>query len=572
MTLSLAQRKAKDRLEKKEKQKPKTVGKYTKNIELKPFALPKTYDEFLSKNFPKIYIGKKAFFQDDFWEHIWSIKKGIRPRPFIGEWPRGFAKTTNGEVASVAFGLKGFKYLLYISETQSQADDRIQNIGSLLESKEIAEAFPTISNKKVNKEGNSKGWRRNRLYTASGFVCDGIGLDVARRGVKLEENRPDVIIFDDIDNKLDSLQTTLKKIKTLTQSLIPAGSNDVAIIGLQNIIIKHGIFARLAGIADEEADFLFDRIVSGPYPAVIDAQYGKVWNEEAGREVWQITAGMPTWPEVKPIEVLNELIMNSGLQSFREEQQHEVGNQTGDLFKDIIFEQVEAEDLPDFDDIQCWGDVAVTSTDKSDNQALSVAGLHGYDVYALSQWEGIDTPNNMLKRGILLALRWGCSVFGIETNQGGDLWESSYDAAFDELYAEGELDSYIMKAFLASSSLKRRFPDANEIDDLPESIRIELKKQIKVPYRQRKVSAAKHGSKPERHQNLQTAYEQGGIYHLIGESGALEQALRRLPFKPHDLADAFWHSWYEFTNPDSGSSKKPDYSWMQSTKISIRNG
>lgn len=151
-------------------------------------------------------------------------------------------------------------------------------------------------------------------------------------------------------------------------------------------------------------------------------------------------------------------------------------------------------------------------------------------------------------------------MFGIETNQGGDLWETSYDAAFDELYKEGELDTYILQKFYHNSSLKRRFPNVDNIDDLPKSIRIELKNQIKIPYRQRKVSSAKHGSKPERHQNLQTAYEQGGIYHLIGESGALEQALRRLPFKPHDLADAFWHSWYEFANPDA--SKNKSYDWL----------
>jgi len=38
----------------------------------------------------------------------------------------------------------------------------------------------------------SKGWRRNRLRTASGFTIVAIGLDTAARGVKLDEDRPDL--------------------------------------------------------------------------------------------------------------------------------------------------------------------------------------------------------------------------------------------------------------------------------------------------------------------------------------------------------------------------------------------
>ena len=98
----------------------------------------------------------------------------------------------------------------------------------------------------MSKYGTSRGWRRNRLRTAGGFTIDAVGLDTAARGLKVEEQRPDLIFLDDIDGKHDTLATTAKKIATLTTSVLPAGSSNVAVIFVQNLIIKDGVASRLA--------------------------------------------------------------------------------------------------------------------------------------------------------------------------------------------------------------------------------------------------------------------------------------------------------------------------------------
>ena len=175
------------------------------------------------------------------------MRAGERSRPFVGIWPRGFGKSTSTELACAAIAARQTRrYALYVCESQDQADDHIANVAGMLESRRFEDAYPDVAERRLNKYGSSRGWRRNRLRTASGFTIDAIGLDVAARGVKLDEDRPDLLIFDDLDGKLDTAATTDKKLATLTHTLLPAASDAPAVLAIQNLVIPDGIFARLA--------------------------------------------------------------------------------------------------------------------------------------------------------------------------------------------------------------------------------------------------------------------------------------------------------------------------------------
>lgn len=246
---------------------------------------------------------------------MWSIEKGTAPPAFIGIWPRGGAKSTSVEMACVAVGARRVRnYILYVCETQQQADDHVQNIGSMLESATVEAFYPDLASRELNKYGNSKGWRRNRLRTASGLTIDAIGLDTASRGIKMDEDRPDLIALDDLDDTSDNAETTIpKKIAALTQKILPAGSEDCAVLAVQNLVRDDGIFGKLAS---GEADFLANRIVSGPHPALIGFQ------EEFKDGKHVITAGTPTWVG-QGIPECQALIDRIGIRSFRLECQHE---------------------------------------------------------------------------------------------------------------------------------------------------------------------------------------------------------------------------------------------------------
>jgi hypothetical protein len=276
------------------------------------------WDAWLSELFGTYVKAGFAERHVDFWTWVWSILRGVRPEPFIGIWPRGGGKSTSGELATVAIGARGVRaYVLYICETQDQADEHVGNVGSMLESPKVEEYYPALATRRIGKYGSSKGWRREQLRTASGFNVSGIGLDVARRGAKLDEYRPDVIIFDDIDDITDTPQITEKKIATLSKSLLPAGSIDCAVLGMQNLIHANSIFSRFV---DGRADFLTDRVVSGPFKAVEGLQYAIV----DGQPV--ITGGRPTW-QGQNLARAQEQMRTWGVSSFLSESQQEVGTE-----------------------------------------------------------------------------------------------------------------------------------------------------------------------------------------------------------------------------------------------------
>ena len=175
------------------------------------------------------------------------------------------------------------RYVLYVCGTQEQADKHVGSIASLLEVLGVERA--------VNKFGTARGWRRDQLQTANGFNVTGIGLDVAIRGVKLDQYRPDLIILDDIDDDQDTVKTVNKKIDAITTSILPAGSSDLAVLFLQNLIHEEGIVSQLV---DGRADFLHDREIPTVEPAVQGLEY-RLEEQSDGSRIYRVTAGLPTW-------------------------------------------------------------------------------------------------------------------------------------------------------------------------------------------------------------------------------------------------------------------------------------
>jgi len=246
------------------------------------------------------------------------MERGVRPSPFIGIWPRGGGKSTSAELGTVSIGARGVRsYVLYICETQDQADEHVGNVAGMLESPQIERYYPALASRRVGKYGSSKGWRREQLRTASGFNVAGIGLDVARRGAKLDEYRPDCIVIDDVDDVTDTPSATEKKIATLTKSLLPAGSVDCAVLGMENLIHANSIFSQFA---DGRADFLTDRIVSGPFKAVEGLMYTLTDGQPT------ITHGTPTW-QGQDLRRCEEQMRTWGVSAFLSESQQEVGTE-----------------------------------------------------------------------------------------------------------------------------------------------------------------------------------------------------------------------------------------------------
>jgi hypothetical protein len=292
-------------------------------------AAPKQWRRWLDALFPSYVRAEPAPRHADFWDAVWAIEPDSDPDPFVGIWPRGGAKSTSVELGATSLGLRGKRrYGIYIRDTQERADDSVQNIGAMLESSAVERYYPEHAERRVTKFGQSKGWRRNRLRTAGGFTIDALGLDVAGRGAKLEEQRPDLLIFDDIDGRHDSPHVTEKKLTTIKESLLPAGTANVAVFLIQNLIIPRGVVARLA---DGSADFLARRRMSGPEPAVFGLKTENRLNEALGRVMPVITEGRASW-KGQDLAACQRLLDKIGLRSFERECQHNVKDREGALW------------------------------------------------------------------------------------------------------------------------------------------------------------------------------------------------------------------------------------------------
>ena len=468
------------------------------------------YLDWLTTMFPRTFTGPMATFHHEFWQHIFSIEEGVRPRPFVAIWPRGFSKTTNLECASIALAVLQAqrRYWLSVRSTQDSAEKYLTNLSKRLGQPEIAYHYPELSQKEISKDGNQAAWNRNRLYTAYGIVYDAIWTKGERRGAKVGDYRPDVISLDDIDETHDSLVTIERKISLVTESLLPSGSSHAAGIGVQNLPNEHGIFRRLANESEYEVDFWQDRIVSGPHKAVNNPVFTKVWDDVTEQYQEILTDGEATWSEVKPIEVLNDEIKEYGKKSFLKEKQHEF-DVHGDLFADHEFERISVEEFNSYSvyNTIVSVDPAVTNTDKSDNQGVVCVSKVSKRFYPIDAWEGRLDVKDVIQKAILMAVKRDATAILFETNQGGDTWELSYKLVWKEMVKEGF-----------------KIP----------------KKPLK--YLEIKVNKS-HGSKIERQGKLHTHYELGKVVHLNNAAAeTVEKSLRRLPHPPDDLPDGLYNA------------------------------
>lgn len=282
---------------------------------------PIGWQPWLAEMFPSAVSYPMAPHHEKFWGHVETIDLESAPRPFGAVWAREGGKSTNVELGVTYLGVRDCRrYVVYVRQTQERADDSVGNIATRLESEKIARYYPAHSQKLLSKFGHSRGWKVNRLRTAGGLTVDAFGLDKASRGAKLDDQRPDLIVFDDVDDGEDSPAETARKRRLITRALLPAGSENCAVIWVQNLIIADGLMTQLV---DGRAEFLGDRVMSGPFPALEGFKWEWRDDDESGTRRAFITAGTPTWAG-QSVAKCQVYITRFGPEAFRREMQHEV--------------------------------------------------------------------------------------------------------------------------------------------------------------------------------------------------------------------------------------------------------
>lgn len=326
--------------------------------------------EWIIEHFPHVCTAPFSARHERLWEWFDALASGVRPLPRVECWPRGGAKSSTAELACARLCAKlTRRFVLYVCGTQDQADMHVSAVASALETIGVE--------RELNKYGHSRGWRRQQLRTANGFNVAGIGLDAAARGAKLDQYRPDLIIFDDVDDQDDSLLTIEKKVRQITTKIIPAGSPDCAILFIQNAVHEESIMSQLI---EDRADFLYNREPAFVEPAVEGLEY-ESYTSETGRKLWRITAGEPTWAG-QDLATCTAQLNDWGEAAFLREAQHRVAGALGTFFNVARLEPLAPEDLPELQKVALAGDLAGTEGG-GNHTALVVIGQAENETYPI---------------------------------------------------------------------------------------------------------------------------------------------------------------------------------------------
>lgn len=492
--------------------------------------IPTGWKEWLRTFFPRHFTAPFAPHHERYWEHVWTLEKGTRPRPLVFCLARKGGKSTAAEATAVVAGTPkpdrppSRTYVLYVSGTQDQADDHVRTIASHIEESDIRKYYPDVAEARVDEYGDRWGWKRDRLVTEAGLIVDAYGLFGAGRGAKIEEYRPDLIILDDIDEEDDSIDVVKKKRDRIQQQVIPAGSNDRAILFIQNVVHRNSVMNRLLTGEDE---WLLKRKEIGPIPAATGLSYTKHWDADVGRNIYEITSGEPTWDGFD-LEDIEDEINDVGPTSFLVEYQHEVEKKGGGIFEGVDFIQMtlpEAMERTAFVRKVLALDPAVSSTDESDCMAIQVDALGtGGLVYRLFSWEEQTTPEKALRKALSKAVQLGVTKIVIESDQGGETWKSVAHRAWEHLV---------------------------ESEDWPH-----ISSRTRRPFVAYEKAASTQKSKQARGMEMLEEYERGEIIHVTtGTHLVLEKALNRaFETKPFDLADAAYWSWQDLRGKGAGKA------------------
>lgn len=383
-------------------------------VHLIPSPFQDTWREWLRLYFAASTRAGFSERHEQFWEWVWAMAPGQRPRPFVAIWPRGGGKSSSSELAVVALGVRGVRrYCLYVCETQAQADDHVAGIAGKLERLGIQ--------RKLSRYGQSQGWRRNRLRSEN-FTVDALGLDVASRGKKIDDDRPDLVIFDDVDNQADSPKMVAKKKKILTSAILPAMASGGAVLFCQNLIHANSIAAQLC---DGRADFLIDRIVSGPHKAaenlVVEAQATEYDGKFRIRHL--VRQCSPTWAGQDAFAI-QEAIDTYGLRDFLSESQHDVYEREGALWSRALLSDCYIEKAPPLRRVV----VAIDPSGGGDEIGIVAAGLgHDGRAYVLADRsiKGSLGPLAWGRAGVELYHELRADRIVGEGNFGGDMVKSN---------------------------------------------------------------------------------------------------------------------------------------------------
>jgi predicted phage terminase large subunit-like protein len=365
--------------------------------------------------------------------------------------PRGFGKTT---ICTLAYPLwcicfSKRQYLVIISDSSDQAEAQLATLKAELESNErIREDFGV---------GPGPTWAADQLLTNNGIKVDALGAGKKIRGRKYRQFRPDLMIFDDIENLEEVMSETMreKRKKWFRQDAMRAGWDDTKVIVIGNMLHHACLLAELAAnplfrvhkhqalLSWAGASALWDEWESAVTNKADEHRFDTgLAFYQAHREAMDEGA-ISAWPEAFSYYDLMLMRASEGHPAFATEMMNDPLDPSRTLFHKFVFFRQELRqgaptpelwlvplnDRPAVALSSCllFGgtDPSLGKTNSSDYTAITVLAKapNGYMFVLRSEIER-RTPDSAMKRQVELGAEFAFTKFGIENNQFQALFES----------------------------------------------------------------------------------------------------------------------------------------------------
>lgn len=365
----------------------------------------------------------------------WAMQIGLGPvAPFVAIWARGRGKSTHAEMAAAYMAATGRRsYIMYVCETQDQADKHVGSILRMLTSRHMARYYLDAGKPRMGTSGPAT-WRRSIFTTHTGATVEAIGINKAIRGQKIDWTRPDMIVFDDVDAKHDTENAVAKKERTITTSILPAAdADDCAVLFVQNVIHNGSIAHKLSVRPGEPgaADYLADRIVSGPHPAAAGLRYEFDPDAGPGEQPWRVVNGRSLWRGFELATIAQE-INREGPASFERESQHNVdADNPLALLSSETFAATRVADAPPLRRVV----IGVDPSGGAGRCGIVAVGLghvngvkHGYTIADHSTAKGASSAE-WAQAVLRCYMATGADAIVVERNFGGDMARDTIRAA-----------------------------------------------------------------------------------------------------------------------------------------------
>ncbi len=161
--------------------------------------------------------------------------------------PRGHAKSTVVSFFYVMWSIcyEKEKFILILSATAKQAQTLLADVTKALETN--SKLLDDFSDVFVEKDGVKSKWTQDEIITKNGIKITALGSGQDLRGLKKYQDRPTLIILDDVDSAKNTYNASVREkiLNWFTKDVMKAGAKEFNVVAVGTLLHPESLLSRL---------------------------------------------------------------------------------------------------------------------------------------------------------------------------------------------------------------------------------------------------------------------------------------------------------------------------------------